>query len=205
MNRFALTGCLTLMLVSCVATWSQGGIATDQAGGIRVVVRVSRANARRETLFSRSHGMAHFFFDLFATRDTPASDSSVALFCGGSSGTGRSLSLQPYAYGHVDPCNSGEPSFQDVFADFSSGGITRAIAPDGQLGPRPAGRGFGLHSGPSGKPTTAGVSVEWSIFALLALGGVCLLGWAAEGRRAEKVAAPRIVTLPQRTVRRRAA
>jgi len=204
MNRFALTGCLTLMLVSCVATWSQGGIATDQARGIRVVVGVSRTNARHGTTFLRSHGMDHFF-DLFATRDTPASDSSVALFCGGSSGTGRSLSLQPYAYGHVDPCNSGEPSFQDVFADFSSGGITRAIAPDGQLGPRPAGRGFGLHSGPSGKPTTAGVSVEWSIFALLALGGVCLLGWAAEGRRAEKVAAPRIVTLPQRTVRRRAA
>ncbi|HUT13077.1 MAG TPA: hypothetical protein VMY42_21465, partial [Thermoguttaceae bacterium] len=64
--------------------------------------------------------------------------------------------------------------------------------------------------GPSRQWTTDGESVpESSVFVLLALGGVCLLAWAAEARGTKRAATATVVRLPERTaqpsVRRRAA
>jgi len=209
-NRFTLIGSLTLALVFFPAGSTRADATVETTAEPDLLCDITTASAHRATEPSRPDERGRFY-NQFVSAELPTGDSSIDfLFAGRSAADSRPDFLHPsraivHAGGFVGW------SFQDAFADLSSGGITQANTSGEQSGSQAAHAGSTRRRGSSFRQwTTDGESVgESSVFVLLALGGVCLLAWAAEARGAKRTASAAVVKLPDRTaqpsVRRRAA
>ncbi|HUT12026.1 MAG TPA: hypothetical protein VMY42_16110, partial [Thermoguttaceae bacterium] len=192
MNRFALIGSLTLALMSFGAGSTRADAtveATAEMDEMDLLYDFTTADAHRATEPSSPYEGGRFF-SRFVSADLPAGDSSIDFLFRGPSAAGNPLDFLHPSHAVAHAGRFAEWSFQDVFADISSGGITQASTSDEQPGPKAAGSGFRRRrGGPSRQWTTDGESVpESSVFVLLALGGVCLLAWAAEARGTKRAA-----------------